>query len=165
MSHFFIKRPIFAWVLAILIMLGGLLAILKLPIAQYPQIAPTTVITHHRHLSRRQRVRPSENSVTKVIEQGMTGVDNLQYMSSYVDLDRQTSQIADLHQRGQSRHRAGAGAEQAAARSRRNLPQVVQQQGITVVEVVVELPDGLGFVSEDGKLTASDIADYVATRR
>jgi len=80
MSRFFIDRPVFAWVIAILVMLGGLLALRSLPIAQYPQIAPTTVrITASYPGADAQTV---ENSVTKIIEQGMTGLDNLDYMAS-----------------------------------------------------------------------------------
>ena len=80
MSRFFIERPIFAWVVAIVIMLAGLLALRSLPISQYPQIAPTTVqISANYPGADAQTV---ENSVTKVIEQGMTGVDNLQYMTA-----------------------------------------------------------------------------------
>ncbi|WP_295844645.1 efflux RND transporter permease subunit, partial [Tardiphaga sp.] len=80
MSHFFIRRPIFAWVLAILIMLAGVLAIRQLPIAQYPRIAPTVVTISATYPG--ADAQTAENSVTKVIEQNMTGIDFLQYMSA-----------------------------------------------------------------------------------
>ena len=80
MSRFFIDRPVFAWVLAISVMLAGLLAIRSLSVSQYPQIAPTSVrITATYPGADAQTV---ENSVTKVIEQGMTGIDDLDYMTS-----------------------------------------------------------------------------------
>ncbi|TIW78352.1 MAG: multidrug efflux RND transporter permease subunit, partial [Mesorhizobium sp.] len=80
MSAFFINRPIFAWVIAIVIMLGGLLALTTLPISQYPQIAPTTVNISATYPG--ADAQTVENSVTKVIEQGMTGIDNLDYMTA-----------------------------------------------------------------------------------
>src|SRR6201990_1600701 len=80
MSRFFIARPVFAWVIAITVMLAGLLLVWTLSVAQYPQIAPTTVrITATYPGADAQTV---ENSVTKVIEQGMTGIDNLDYMTA-----------------------------------------------------------------------------------
>ncbi|MFT4184677.1 MAG: efflux RND transporter permease subunit, partial [Rhizobium sp.] len=80
MSRFFIDRPIFAWVIAIVIMLAGALSILTLSISQYPQIAPTTVSISATYPG--ADAATVENSVTKVIEQGMTGIDNLDYMTS-----------------------------------------------------------------------------------
>jgi hypothetical protein len=162
MSHFFIKRPIFAWVIAILIMLGGVLAILGLPIAQYPQIAPTVVTITATYPG--ANAQTAENSVTKVIEQNMTGVDYLQYMSSYSTSTGIRADLADLHQRGQSRYRPGAGAEQAAARDAAVAAggaAAGHQRG----EVVVELPDGARLRLRGRQLTASDIADYVASPR
>ncbi|MBN9025901.1 MAG: efflux RND transporter permease subunit, partial [Rhizobiales bacterium] len=80
MASFFIDRPIFAWVLAIVVMLGGLLGIYNLPIAQYPEIAPTTVRISATYPG--ASAETIENSVTKIIEQGMTGLENLDYMSA-----------------------------------------------------------------------------------
>src|SRR3712207_1767280 len=80
MSHFFIRRPIFAWVIAIVIMLGGALALTTLPIAQYPQIAPPTVRISATYPG--ASAETVENSVTRVIEQNMTGLDNLDYMTA-----------------------------------------------------------------------------------
>ncbi len=80
MAHFFIQRPIFAWVIAIVIMLGGALAIFTLSISQYPEIAPTTVrITAAYNGASAETV---EKSVTTLIEDGMTGLDDLTYMTS-----------------------------------------------------------------------------------
>ena len=80
MPNFFIDRPIFAWVIAIIIMLAGGLSILKLPVAQYPTIAPPAIsITAMYPGADAETV---QNTVTQVIEQNMTGLDNLMYMSS-----------------------------------------------------------------------------------
>jgi multidrug efflux pump len=80
MAQFFIDRPIFAWVLAIALMLAGLLSLNSLPISQYPEIAPTTVTISATYPG--ASADTVENSVTKVIEQNMTVLDNLDYMSA-----------------------------------------------------------------------------------
>ncbi|MGT2436363.1 efflux RND transporter permease subunit [Bradyrhizobium betae] len=160
MSHFFIKRPIFAWVIAILIMLGGVLAIMRLPIAQYPQIAPTVVTISATYPG--ANAQTAENSVTKVIEQNMTGLDNLQYMSSSststgavsISLTFTNDADADIAQ---------VQVQNKLQLATPLLPQVVQLQGIKVVKSSSSFLMVLGFVSEDGGLSASDIADYVAS--
>ncbi len=159
MSHFFIKRPIFAWVLAILIMFGGLLRHLcGLPIA--PVSADRA--------DGRSRIsatypganaQTGENSVTKVVEQNMTGVDYLAIHVVCRHLDRRRADLDHLHQRGQCRHRPGAGAEQAAA------CHPVAAAGRAAAgpargEVVVELPDGARLRLRGRQARpASDIAD------
>ncbi|MFB6460274.1 efflux RND transporter permease subunit [Bradyrhizobium tunisiense] len=160
MSHFFIKRPIFAWVIAILIMLGGVLAIMRLPIAQYPQIAPTVVTITATYPG--ANAQTAENSVTKVIEQNMTGLDYLQYMSSsststgvvQISLTFTNEADADIAQ---------VQVQNKLQLATPLLPQVVQQQGIKVVKSSASFLMVLGFVSEDGRLAASDIADYVSS--
>ncbi|MCP3372038.1 efflux RND transporter permease subunit [Bradyrhizobium cajani] len=160
MSHFFIKRPIFAWVIAILIMLVGVLAIMRLPIAQYPQIAPTVVTITATYPG--ANAQTAENSVTKVIEQNMTGLDYLQYMSSsststgvvQISLTFTNEADADIAQ---------VQVQNKLQLATPLLPQVVQQQGIKVVKSSASFLMVLGFVSEDGRLAASDIADYVAS--
>ncbi|MBB4422088.1 multidrug efflux pump [Bradyrhizobium sp. CIR48] len=160
MSHFFIKRPIFAWVIAILIMLGGVLAIMRLPIAQYPQIAPTVVTITATYPG--ANAETAENSVTKVIEQNMTGLDFLQYMSSSSTSTGQVQILLTFT------NEADADIAQVQVQNKLQLatpllPQVVQQQGIKVVKSSASFLMVLGFVSEDGRLAASDIADYVAS--
>jgi multidrug efflux pump len=160
MSHFFIKRPIFAWVIAILIMLGGVLAIMRLPIAQYPQIAPTVVTISATYPG--ANAETAENSVTKVIEQNMTGLDNLQYMSSSSTSTGAVSISLTFN------NQADADIAQVQVQNKLQLatpllPQVVQQQGIKVVKSSSSFLMVLGFVSDDGRLSASDIADYVAS--
>ncbi len=160
MSHFFIKRPIFAWVLAILIMFGGLLAILKLPIAQYPQIAPTVITITANYPG--ANATTAENSVTKVIEQNMTGVDYLQYMSSY-STSTGVVQISITFTNEANADIAQVQVQNKLQLAMPLLPQVVQQQGIRVVKSSSSFLMVLGFVSEDGSMNASDIADYVAS--
>ncbi|MGM4893790.1 efflux RND transporter permease subunit [Tardiphaga sp. 839_C3_N1_4] len=160
MSHFFIKRPIFAWVLAILIMFGGLLAILGLPIAQYPQIAPTVITISATYPG--ANAQTAENSVTKVIEQNMTGVDYLQYMSSY-STSTGTVQISITFSNEANPDIAQVQVQNKLQLAMPLLPQVVQQQGLRVVKSSSSFLMVLGFVSEDGSMTASDIADYVAS--
>jgi multidrug efflux pump len=160
MSHFFIKRPIFAWVIAILVMLGGVLAIMRLPIAQYPQIAPTVVTISATYPG--ANAQTAENSVTKVIEQNMTGLDHLQYMSSSSTSTGAVSISLTFT------NEADADIAQVQVQNKLQLatpllPQVVQQQGIKVVKSSSSFLMVLGFVSDDGRLSASDIADYVAS--
>ncbi|PDT89270.1 hydrophobe/amphiphile efflux-1 family RND transporter [Bradyrhizobium sp. Y36] len=160
MSHFFIKRPIFAWVIAILIMLGGALAIMRLPIAQYPQIAPTVVTITATYPG--ANAETAENSVTKVIEQNMTGLDYLQYMSSSSTSTGQV-QISLTFTNEADADIAQVQVQNKLQLATPLLPQVVQQQGIKVVKSSASFLMVLGFVSEDGRLAASDIADYVAS--
>lgn len=160
MSHFFIQRPIFAWVIAILIMLGGVLAILKLPIAQYPQIAPTVVTITATYPG--ANAQTAENSVTKVIEQNMTGVDYLQYMSSY-STSTGITQISLTFTNEANPDIAQVQVQNKLQLATPLLPQVVQQQGIKVVKSSSSFLMVLGFVSDDGKLSANDIGDYVAS--
>ncbi|GMP01891.1 efflux RND transporter permease subunit [Bradyrhizobium sp. TM239] len=160
MSHFFIKRPIFAWVIAILIMLGGVLAIMRLPIAQYPQIAPTVVTITATYPG--ANAETAENSVTKVIEQNMTGLDYLQYMSSSSTSTGQV-QISLTFTNEADADIAQVQVQNKLQLATPLLPQVVQQQGIKVVKSSASFLMVLGFVSEDGRLAASDIADYVAS--
>src|SRR5262245_42518070 len=159
-SHFFIKRPVFAWVLAILIMLGGVLAILRLPIAQYPQIAPTVITITATYPG--ANAQTAENSVTKVIEQNMTGIDFLQYMSSS-STSTGVVQISLTFTNQANADIAQVQVQNKLQLATPLLPQVVQQQGIKVVKSSSSFLMVLGFVSEDGRLSASDIADYVAS--
>ncbi len=158
MSRFFIDRPIFAWVIAIVIMLGGLLALRTLPIAQYPQIAPTTVqITANYPGADAQTV---ENSVTKVIEQGMTGIDNLDYMTSTSTSTGQ-SQITLTFTNAANPDTAQVQTQNKLQLVTSTLPQIVQNNGISVTKSSSGFLMVIGFVSTNGKLNTTDIADYV----
>lgn len=160
MSRFFIDRPIFAWVIAIVIMLGGLLSITTLSISQYPQIAPTTVrITANYPGADAQTV---ENSVTKVIEQGMTGIDNLDYMTSTSTSTGQASTTLTFTSA------ANPDVAQMQVQNKlqlitAQLPQIVQSTGITVTKSTSSFFMIIGFVSKDNKLSTTDLADYIDT--
>ena len=160
MSKYFINRPIFAWVIAILIMLVGIIAMRHLPVEQYPQIAPPTVSVSAVYPG--ADAQTVENTVTQVIEQQMKGLDGLMYMSSGSsanglasitltfenDVDPDTAQIQVQNKL------------QAATSS---LPVDVQRQGLSVNKSGSSFLMVASFISEDGSMTQSDIADYINT--
>ncbi|NLR99284.1 efflux RND transporter permease subunit [Rhizobium sp. P38BS-XIX] len=160
MSRFFIDRPIFAWVIAIVIMLAGALSILTLSISQYPQIAPTTVRISATYPG--ADAATVENSVTKVIEQGMTGIDNLDYMTSTSTSTGQASISVTFT------NKADPDVAQMQVQNKlqlvtAQLPQTVQSTGITVSKSTSNFLMVVGFVSKDGKLNSNDLADYVSS--
>jgi multidrug efflux pump len=158
MSRFFIERPIFAWVVAIVIMLAGLLALRTLPISQYPQIAPTTVqISANYPGADAQTV---ENSVTKVIEQGMTGLDNLQYMTA-TSTSTGNAQITLTFNSQADPDVAQMQVQNKLQLVTRQLPSVVQSTGISVAKASTGFLMVVAFVSKDGRMTTTDLADYV----
>ncbi|MGG6896206.1 MULTISPECIES: efflux RND transporter permease subunit [Rhizobium] len=160
MSRFFIDRPIFAWVIAIVIMLAGALSILTLSISQYPQIAPTTVSISANYPG--ADAATVENSVTKVIEQGMTGIDNLDYMTSTSTSTGQASISVTFN------NKANPDVAQMQVQNKlqlvtAQLPQTVQSTGIVVSKSTSNFLMVVGFVSTDNKLNSNDLADYVAS--
>ncbi|QFY63905.1 efflux RND transporter permease subunit (plasmid) [Rhizobium grahamii] len=158
MSRFFIDRPIFAWVIAICVMLGGLLSITTLSISQYPQIAPTTVRISANYPG--ADAETVENSVTKVIEQGMTGIDNLDYMTS----TSQSTGAASISLTFTNKADADVAQMQVQNKLQlveAQLPQSVQNTGLTVTKSTSNFLMVIGFVSTDGKLNSTDLADYV----
>lgn len=158
MSRFFIDRPIFAWVLAIVVMLAGALSITTLSISQYPQIAPTTVrITANYPGADAQTV---ENSVTKIIEQGMTGIDNLDYITSNSTSTGQAS-ISLTFTNAADPDVAQMQVQNNLQLVQSRLPQVVQNTGITVSKSTSSFFMIASFVSTDGRQTANDLADFI----
>ncbi len=158
MSNFFINRPNFAWVIAIVIMLGGLLALNSLSISQYPQIAPTTVrITTTYPGADAETV---ENSVTKIIEQGMTGIDNLDYMTATSTSTGQAS-ITLTFTSAANPDTAQMQVQNKLQLVTSQLPEVVQSRGLTVNKASDSFLMVAAFVSTDGKMSANDLADYV----
>ncbi|MDK4719628.1 MULTISPECIES: efflux RND transporter permease subunit [unclassified Rhizobium] len=160
MSRFFIDRPIFAWVIAIVIMLAGALSILTLSISQYPQIAPTTVSISATYSG--ADAATVENSVTKVIEQGMTGIDNLDYMTSTSTSTGQASISLTFT------NKADPDVAQMQVQNKlqlvtAQLPTTVQSTGIIVSKSTSNFLMVVGFVSTDGKLNSNDLADYVSS--
>ncbi|WP_308561017.1 multidrug efflux RND transporter permease AcrD [uncultured Klebsiella sp.] len=160
MANFFIDRPIFAWVLAILLCLTGTLAILSLPVEQYPELAPPNVrITANYPGASAQTL---ENTVTQVIEQNMTGLDNLMYMSSQSSGSGQAT-ITLSFTAGTDPDEAVQQVQNQLQSAMRKLPQAVQNQGVTVRKTGDTNILTLAFVSTDGSMDKQDIADYVAS--
>ena len=160
MSRFFIDRPIFAWVIAIVIMLGGLLALQTLSVSQYPQIAPTTVRISANYAG--ADAQTVENSVTKVIEQGMTGIDNLDYITSTSTSTGQ-SQITITFTNAANPDTAQMQVQNKLQLVTPMLPQTVQNTGISVTKSSTGFLMVIAFVSTDGKLNSDDLADFVSS--
>ncbi|CAN7462059.1 efflux RND transporter permease subunit [Rhizobium rhizogenes] len=160
MSRFFIDRPIFAWVIAIVIMLAGALSILTLSISQYPQIAPTTVSISATYSG--ADAATVENSVTKVIEQGMTGIDNLDYMTS-TSTSTGSASISLTFTNKADPDVAQMQVQNKLQLVTAQLPQTVQSTGIVVSKSTSNFLMVVGFVSTDGKLNSNDLADYVSS--
>ncbi|APG19148.1 aminoglycoside/multidrug transporter subunit AcrD [Kosakonia radicincitans] len=160
MANFFIDRPIFAWVLAILICLTGTLAIISLPVEQYPDLAPPNVrITANYPGASAQTL---ENTVTQVIEQNMTGLDNLMYMSSQSSATGQATVTLNFSA-GTNPDEAVQQVQNQLQSALRKLPQAVQNQGVTVRKTGDTNILTIAFVSTDGSMDKQDIADYVAS--
>ncbi|PIJ43656.1 efflux RND transporter permease subunit [Tatumella sp. OPLPL6] len=160
MSKFFINRPIFAWVLAIIVMLVGIIAIKKMPVEQYPDVAPTSVQVRATYPG--ADAATLQNSVTQVIEQNMSGLDGLMYMSSTSDSSG-TLQLILSFQNGTDPDIAQVQVQNKLQLATPLLPQEVQQQGITVRKssnVFFLVP---GFYDQSGKMSMEDIADYIAS--
>lgn len=160
MSKFFIHRPIFAWVLAIIVMLVGIIAIKKMPVEQYPDVAPTSVQVRATYPG--ADATTLQNSVTQVIEQNMSGLDGLMYMSSTSDSSG-TLQLILSFQNGTDPDIAQVQVQNKLQLATPLLPQEVQQQGITVRKssnVFFLVP---GFYDQSGKMSMEDIADYIAS--
>ena len=160
MSHFFINRPIFAWVLAIIVMLAGTIAILRLPVEQYPDVAPTAVQIRVSYPG--ADAATLQNTVTQIIEQNMTGLDGLMYMSSTSDSSG-TLQLTLSFENGTNPDIAQVQVQNKLQVATPLLPQQVQQQGITVRKSSSTFFLVPGFVDESGKMSMEDIADYVAS--
>ena len=159
MPNFFIDRPIFAWVIAIIIMLAGGLSILKLPIAQYPTIAPPAIsITAMYPGADAETV---QNTVTQVIEQNMNGIDHLMYMSSNGD-STGTATITLTFESGTDPDIAQEQVQNKLALATPLLPQEVQQQGISVEKASSSFLMVVGVINTNGTMNQDDISDYVA---
>ncbi|EGC96510.1 MULTISPECIES: efflux RND transporter permease subunit [Escherichia] len=160
MANYFIERPVFAWVLAIILMLAGGIAIMNLPVAQYPQIAPPTITVSATYPG--ADAQTVEDSVTQVIEQNMTGLDGLMYMSSTSDAAG-NAQITLTFETGTSADIAQVQVQNKLQLAMPSLPQEVQQQGISVDKSSSNILMVAAFISDDGSLNQYDIADYVAS--
>ncbi|KAA6171520.1 efflux RND transporter permease subunit [Pseudomonas veronii] len=159
MARFFIDRPIFAWVLAIIVMLAGVISVLTLPIAQYPAIAPPAVAIVATYPG--ASAKTLEDTVTQVIEQKMKGLDRLSYMASTSESSG-TVTITLTFENGTNPDTAQVQVQNKLALATPLLPQEVQQQGVAVSKSASNFLNVLAFTSEDGSMNGSDLSDYVA---
>ncbi len=160
MARFFIDRPIFAWVLAIIVMLAGALSILQLPVSQYPAIAPPAVTVNATYPG--ASAKTVEETVTQVIEQRMTGLDGLRYMSSSSDATGGAS-IELTFEPGTDPDIAQVQVQNKLQLAMPQLPQEVQRQGVRVAKSNRNFLLIAAFVSTDGSMQRNDISDYVVS--
>ncbi len=160
MARFFIDRPIFAWVIAIVIMLAGALSILTLPVSQYPSIAPPTVVINASYPG--ASAKAVEDSVTQVIEQKMTGLDGLLYMASASDSFGRAT-VTLTFDAGTNPDIAQVQVQNKLQLALPLLPQAVQQQGVQVAKSSRNFLMVIGFVSQDGSLKQVDLADFLVS--
>lgn len=160
MSKFFIDRPIFAWVIALVIMLVGTLSILKLPINQYPAIAPPAIAIQVTYPG--ASAQTVQDTVVQIIEQQLNGIDNLRYVSSESNSDGSMTITATFNQ-GTSPDTAQVQVQNKLNLATPLLPQEVQQQGIRVTKAVKNFLMVVGLVSEDGSMTREDLSNYIVS--
>ncbi|MBB1125635.1 efflux RND transporter permease subunit [Thiospirillum jenense] len=160
MARFFIDRPIFAWVIAIAIMLAGVLSILKLPVAQYPSIAPPAIAITATYPG--ASAQTLQDSVTQIIEQQMNSLDGLRYMSSTSESNG-VANIVLTFDNGTDPNIAQMQVQNKLQLASVLLPTEVQRQGIQVAKSVRNFLLVVAFVSRDGRMTNADLGDYAAT--
>src|SRR5438309_5845235 len=160
MSRIFIERPIFAWVLAIIIMFGGVGAIFALPVAQYPDVAPTQINIRASYPG--ASASTLESSVTQVIEQTLTGLDGLLYFSSSSS-SRGAVSITAVFDKTVSPDIAQVQVQNKVQSAIARLPQVVQQQGVTVTKGSPDFLMIVGVYDSTDKTTNVDVSDWLAT--
>jgi multidrug efflux pump len=160
MARFFIDRPIFAWVLAIIVMLAGTLSIFTLPVSQYPTIAPPAVEISATYPGASAKV--VEDSVTQIIEQNMTGLDGLIYMSATSESNGNAT-ITLTFESGTDPDIAQVQVQNKLQLAMPLLPQEVQRQGVNVSKSASSFLMVVGFVSEDESMNRIDISDYISS--
>lgn len=160
LSRFFIDRPIFAWVIALIIMIAGSIAVFRLPIRQFPAIAPPTIgITVNYAGASAQTL---QDTVVQVIEQQLNGIDNLDYMQSDANADGSAT-ITLTFSIGTDPDVAQVQVQNKLSLAMPNLPQEVQQAGVRVNKPARNFLIVIGFISSDGSMSNEDLTDYVAT--
>ena len=160
LSKFFLARPVFAWVIAIIIMAGGGLAIYSLPISQYPQMAPPSIAIQSSYPG--ASAETVENSVTQIIEQKMTGFDNLLYMSATSD-SAGGSRIELTFEAGTDPDLAWSQVQNKLQLAITSLPDVVKNQGVQVSKSTRNYLMVVGLVSEDNSMDMKDLIDFAKT--
>ncbi|WP_455923953.1 efflux RND transporter permease subunit [Pseudomonas putida] len=160
MSKFFIDRPIFAWVIALVIMLVGGLSIMSLPINQYPAIAPPAIAIQVTYPG--ASAQTVQDTVVQVIEQQLNGIDNLRYVASESNSDGSMTITATFNQ-GTNPDIAQVQVQNKLNLATPLLPQEVQQQGIRVTKAVKNFLMVVGLVSTDGSMTKDDLSNYIVS--
>ncbi|HUH86797.1 MAG TPA: efflux RND transporter permease subunit, partial [Pusillimonas sp.] len=160
MSKFFIDRPIFAWVLAIVTMLAGALAIMGMPVNQYPNIAPPAISISVVYPG--ASAQTVQDSVVQVIEQRMNGLDGLRYMSSESNSDGSMNIVLTFEQ-GTDPDIAQVQVQNKLQLATPLLPEEVQRQGIRVAKYQANFMLVVGVVDESGRMSAADLSDYIAS--
>ncbi len=157
LSKFFLDRPVFAWVIAIIMMVAGGLAIYNLPISQYPPIAPPSIAIDAFYPG--ASAETVENSVTQIIEQKMTGLDKMLYMSATSD-SAGGSRLELTFAPGTDPNLAWSQVQNKLQLAITSLPEVVKSQGITVSKSTRNYLMLVGLISEDGSMDGNDLRDY-----
>ncbi len=157
LSKFFLERPVFAWVIAIIIMAAGLGAIYKLPVAQYPPIAPPSIAIDSFYPG--ASAETVENSVTQIIEQKMTGFDDMLYMSGTSD-SAGASRLELTFKPGTDPNLAWSKVQNKLQLAMASLPEVVQRSGVKVSKSTRNYLIIVGLISEDGSMDGNDLRDY-----
>ncbi len=157
LSNFFLDRPVFAWVIAIIMMLAGGLAIYNLPISQYPPIAPPSIAIDAFYPG--ASAETVENSVVQIIEQKMTGFDKMLYMSATSDASG-VGRIELTFAPGTDPDLAWAQVQNKLQLAMASLPDVVQRQGVKVSKSTRNWLIIVALTSEDGSMDEFDLADY-----
>ncbi|MEG3168211.1 efflux RND transporter permease subunit [Sphingomonas sp. LB3N6] len=159
-SRFFVERPIFAWVITIVIMLGGVAGLRSLPIAQYPDVAPPTISISATYPG--ASAETLETSVTQVIEQQLTGIDGLQYFQSSSDSSGSAS-ITVTFVKGTDADTAQVQVQNKVQQAEARLPSAVTSQGVTVSKSNSDFLMIVALYDKTDKATANDIADYLVS--
>ena len=160
MGRFFIDRPVFAWVIAIVIMALGVLSILRLPVSQYPKIAPPAVIISAAYPG--ASAETVTDTVTQVIEREMTGLDGLRYIKSS-STSTGVAQITLTFKLGTDPDIAQVQVQNKLSQAEALLPQSVVRQGVTVKKSSAGFLMVIAMTSKDGSIPASELADYMAS--
>ncbi len=160
MPRFFINRPIFAWVIAIMVMLVGLLSIKTLPVSQYPPIAPPQITINAVYPG--ASAQTLQDTVTQVIEQKLNGIDNLIYMASTSDSAGAVA-ITMTFKAGTEPNIAQVQVQNKLQLAVPLLPQIVQKQGISVVKSTRNFLLIIGLVSQDGSMDRNALTDYMVS--
>lgn len=160
MSKFFVYRPVFAWVIAILIMLAGIIGIKTLPISQYPDVAPPSIRISASYTGANSETL--ENSVTQILEQQLTGIDGLLYFSSSSSSSGSVS-ISATFEQGTDPDTAQVQVQNKVQQALSRLPSEVQQQGVTVTKSQSNFLLIMALYDKNDKANNNDISDWLVS--